>query len=127
MSQNAVPFHPIPLLEIFSFFKYDISQLKVVILEIGMDQINTKILQSPKSLLLMKKYQIRKNENISNSGMDALKGGVIFSLFMSDFTIIIFFILKFLLLLYSNIFPTFFKIFSDVIMKRIIYLIFKKY
>ena len=44
VSQNAVPFHPIPLLEIFSFFKYDISQLKGVILEIGMDQINTRIL-----------------------------------------------------------------------------------
>ena len=43
-SKDPVLFHPIPLLEIFSFFKYDISQLKGVILEIGMDQVNTRIL-----------------------------------------------------------------------------------
>ena len=49
-SKEPVLFHPIPLLEIFSFFKYDISQLKVVILEIGMDQINTKILLDESNL-----------------------------------------------------------------------------
>ena len=71
MDTRAYCFPHSTVRNIFVFFKYNISQLKWVILEIGMDQINTRILLDEPNLQnhVLIECQISKNHWMGYSGL----------------------------------------------------------